>query len=147
MPGTSPSTGTPSRSEISSAATKRRRDPARRAANTAAMSPNTTDATATVARGFVGLVGSSAVPSSDRTRTDPDSRFVRCTTRAAVALAYAWAAAGSVLFALIVTVFELGSAEAEMDTGTERKRPGTCAAASASNVGFSASTAICGISS
>ena len=77
----------PSRSEISSAATNRRRAPAARAANTAAMRPNATDATATVARGFVGVVGSSAAPSSDSTRRDPASRFVTFTTRAAVALA------------------------------------------------------------
>ena len=117
--GTSPRTGTPSRSAISSAATKRRRVPARSAANTAAMSPNTTDATATVARGFVGLVGSSAAPSSDRTSRVPASRFVTFNTRAAVALAYAWAAAGSVLEALIVTVFEPGSADAVMVAGAD----------------------------
>jgi hypothetical protein len=59
-----------------------------------------------------------------------------------VALAYAWAAAGSVLEALIVTVFEAGSPAALMDTGTDWKRRGTWARACASIVALSASTAI-----
>ena len=50
--GTSPSTGIPSRSEISSAATKRRNARASSAANTAAIRPNAKAATATVSAGI-----------------------------------------------------------------------------------------------
>ena len=63
-----------------------------------------------------------------------------------MALAYAWAAAGSVLLALIVTVFDEGSPVAVIVTGTDRKCSGTWARVSASTDGFSASTAIWGIS-
>src|SRR5580698_78704 len=144
--GTSPSTGMPSRSEISSAATKRRNARAASAANTAAISPNAKAATATVRRGFDGAVGSSATPSSERTRRDPASRLVTRSTRAAVALAYAWAAAGSVLLALIVTVLDEGSPVAEIVTGTDWKGLATWVRTTASTDGFSASTAIWGIS-
>ena len=51
------------------------------------MSPSATAATATVPRGFVGVVGSAAVPNGDSTSTEPASRLVTFTTRAAAALA------------------------------------------------------------
>ena len=91
-------------------------------------------------------MGSSAAPSSERTRRDPASRLVTRSTRAAVALAYAWAAAGSVLLALIVTVLDEGSPVAVIVTGTDWKCLGTWVRTSASTDALSASTAIWGIS-
>ena len=77
------------------------------------------------------------------TRHRGSSRF---TTRAAVALAYAWAAAGSVLEALMVTEFERDPRSPRSSPAPSGSWAGTSALASASMTWFSASTTIWGIS-